>query len=262
MALISEMAGVSALRQTFAREELFRDAHPVEFLTSWAELLRVVQVRQFQVVFVQPDFPSESPAVSRSLLYLERATYLAETTTVIPYVPSSSLTATLQRALRHMAFPFLMVGGIDDDPASILRILGRVRAFHALSELGAVPTQGEGRGSLGGLLPFLLGWPPTKGVDDFARKALVSPRTLQRRLADLLGRGPQEALRWARLMEAVALWELGVRPGARISYLLGMGGSSNLGRLSRELTGRPFSRLTDPEGGLVVLMNAFKTRAS
>ena len=249
VALIRNPCAVNALRCTLRREPRIRQRCSLSFLASWRELLDHETGRSFDAVFVQPDFAKVRGSSTGVDLELEVLLSTAGTHRIIPYVCSNPPSPGVLRELGEMGFIFVLVRGVDDDPGSLLRLLARVDSWQAIGRGSQGENQGRFSHSRKDVLRGVLGWPPHSSVQQVAEFMHTSPRTLRRMMREATDLSPKEAMRWGRLLEATSLWNLGIHSQARIAGLLEMGGPSALGRLCRELTGRPLAEfLRSPEG--------------
>jgi len=143
----------------------------------------------------------------------------------------------------------LVVKGVDDDPASLLRALARAVALPRVRRALRTTDQGEEPGDEGLLLlQCLCGWPPCGSAQELAKNLNVSTRTLRRRMQGAGLPCPRALVGWSHLLEAVALAQMGVADPRQISLLTGLEEPSSLYRLSRKLCGTSLPDLLKEAG--------------
>lgn len=157
-ALLHEPGLVHSLRLALRQDARIRRKSPLFLPASWEELHSRAIDRSIDIALVQPSFPVKEAVPPNGLRKLERLVDSLGPGSVIPFLSESDQTTSVLQALASPRFPFLLLQGIDDHPAAILRVLGRAETFRLVQCLwDDLPEPGKPADIESGL-SVLTGW--------------------------------------------------------------------------------------------------------
>lgn len=244
----------SNLRRALPRLRWGRPACGLRFVNSWAELHREVSPPFDGLVVLDP---SSHTLHSCSDGELNRVRETSSVRGVVVYGAFSHETTGANNNPWVADFPVLVKLGIDDHPDVLLRALAAAESSRPASDLWSSLSVSLNPACAAFLRMFFLHWPRASSVRGLCQRLRESDRSLRRHATACSLPPPCRILRSVSLLDALALWALGVKSPSRIAYLLGYSDSSSLSRGCRNLTGEPLRSFLAP-GGISRLMAALR----
>ncbi len=245
--LVADAGWTRSLHRALHLDRHIRSRCSLYAVSSWEEFKARAHGRAFDLAFVQTSFPRSPGHPLTGVRVLERVIGQLAPGSLVPLVCEEDSTQDLLKDLKALGFNIVLIQGLDDHPASLLRAISRARSSFRLIPALVASGRGVDLRTLELVLSLVTGWPPPGSVREAAAQLSMTPRSLRRRLREAGFPSPAHLLRWSRLLEAVALERVGIRSGERLAHLLGLAGHSTLAHLSRDLTNRPLSKTLRPE---------------
>lgn len=215
----------------------------LRFLSNWTELHDTLASEECDLAIVQPCHGQPSTSPDPSLAELETLATLWPREQVILPVVHLRPNPGLLRDIGQMAFPYLLVQGIDDDPKTILRTVARAESRRLLRRELEVERTALDPEVVALLLDSLTGWPPAPSVHDLAKQSGMGRRSLQRVLRQAGLPSPGKLVAFSRFLDACVMGRrMGVSSRARIASILGSGDAASLGHLSQRVANRPLGK--------------------
>lgn len=237
-ALLEDPALVRSVYLTIEADPRLRGISHLSFSSSWDELDTRAEHGSFDVAFVQPPLPADSPQGADTLGRLARLRIRLGPGGLIPFVAGGPGLQDTLKELMRLRFPIVLVQGIDDDPGTILRALARAGTLRSLGRVIQAAERTVEPAAAQLLEGILAAWPPPETVDELSGELYLTTSTLQRRLGEARLPAPGYIMRLGTLAEAIVLHQAGIQSRRALSLLLGIGSRSTLPHRCRDLTGQ------------------------
>jgi hypothetical protein len=240
------------------------DRADVYHVLSWDELDERAAGGLIDVAVVDPFLGFESnsnyPAVLARLHRLSRVLGCGR---IVLYSQSLTRGSPDLKMISATGITHLVGVAEDDDSGTLLRMLARTAADAQLHRWQPRVEREVGPGAYRILIDAVRLWPPPLGVDDAARRLHSSVSGFRARMKRLGLPPPRRVLACLNLIEARALYALGVTFRVPLARILGYEEGSSLSRVARRLTGMPLREfLQAPEAENLVLGSLLDRRSA